>query len=178
MNKKLDIIMGDLLEQEVEVIVNPSSATLLEGGQVDSAIRKLGGRELEDECKSLHGCPIGEAKVTSAYNLKAKHIIHTPSPIWRGGFFNEEKLLKDSYTNSLKRALELGTKTIAFPSLSTGTHNFPLEKASKLAVESICNFLEDHEEKLQMVYLVCYDTQSYDYYRRAYLTHISKAACI
>jgi len=176
MNKKLDILMGDILEQEVEAIVNPSSATLLEGGLVDSAIRKLGGEQLKNECKILHGCPVGEAKVTSAYNLKAKHIIHTPSPIWRGGFFNEEKLLKDSYHNSLKRAIELGAKTIAFPSISTGTHNFPLEKASALAVETICNFLEGHEEKLQMVYLVCYDTQAYESYRKAYLIHTSRTA--
>lgn len=175
MNKKLDIIMGDLLRQDVEVIVNPSSATLLEGGAVDSAIRKACGEKLEEECRSLHGCPVGEAKITNAYNMKAKHIIHTPSPIWRGGFFNEEKLLASSYKSSLKRALELKAKTIAFPSLGTGTHNFPLEKASHIAIKSICNFLEENENDFEGVYLVCYDSKLYGNYRKAYLTHIAKA---
>ena len=174
MDKKLDIIMGDLLRQDVEAIVNPSSATLLEGGEVDSIIRRTGGKKLEEECKNLHGCPVWEAKTTNAYNMRAKYIIHTPSPIWRGGFFEEEKLLASSYQSSLKRALELEVKTVAFPSLSTGTHNFPLEKASYIAIESLCSFLEENGRDLEGVYLVCYDSKVYDSYRKAYLSYTTK----
>lgn len=174
MNKKLDIIMGDILTQEVEAIVSPASATLLEGGAVYNAIRKAGGKDLEEDCKNLHGCPVGKAKVTNAYNLKAKHLIHTTSPIWRGGFFNEEKLLASSYKNSLSRALELNVKTLAFPSLSTGTHKFPIDKASHIAVETICSFLEDEGETLEAVFLVCYDAKVYESYRKAYFTYMSK----
>lgn len=175
MSKKLDIILGDLLEQEVDAIVNPSNATLLEGGEIDSAIRLIGGEELKKACKSLHGCPVGEAKSTSAYNMKADHIIHTSSPIWRGGFFGEDKLLESSYKNSLKKAIELNIKTIAFPSLSTGSHNFPLEKAAAVAIRTICDFLDENEEVFERVYLVCYDRTLYESYKRAYFSYMNKA---
>lgn len=176
MDNKLKIIIGDLLKQEVEAIVNPTCATLLEGGIVDTSIRKLGGNQLKKECQALHGCAIGKAKVTSAYNLKANHIIHTSSPIWRGGFFNEEKLLKDAYENSLKKALELGTRTIAFPSLSTGTHNFPLEKASSIAIKAILDFISDHSNFIQNIYFVCFDEDVYKSYNHAYLNFLSNSA--
>ncbi len=176
MKKKLDVIMGDLLEQDVEVIVNSSNTTLLEGGAVDSAIRELCGEEIEEECKALNGCPIGQAKVTKAYNITASQIIHTASPIWRGGFFNEEKLLAASYWNSLDKALELNAKTIAFPSISTGTRNFPLEKASHIAIETIYNFLKEYGQNLEMVYLVCHDSVTYESYRKAYLLYLNKSA--
>jgi len=176
MKKKLDIIMGDLLEQDVEIIVNSSSTTLLEGGAVDSAIREVCGDEIEDECRSLNGCPVGQVKVTKAYNMTASQIIHTASPIWRGGFFNEEKLLAASYWNSLNKALELNAKTIAFPSISTGTRNFPLEKASHIAVETIYNFLKESGQELKMVYLVCNDPVTYESYKRAYLLYLNKSA--
>jgi len=176
MKKKLDVIMGDLLKQDVEVIVNSSSTTLLEGGAVDTAIRKVCGQEIEDECKALHGCPVGQVKVTRAYNITASQIIHTASPIWRGGFFNEEKLLAYSYWNSLKKALELNAKTIAFLSISTGTRNFPLEKAAHIAVETIYRFLEENGQDFEMAYLVCYDPVTYDSYRKAYLLHLNKSA--
>ncbi len=176
MKKKLDIIMGDLVKQEVEVIVNSSSTTLLEGGAVDSAIREVCGREIEEECRALNGCPIGQVKVTKAYNITASQIIHTASPIWRGGFFNEEKLLAASYWNSLSKALELNAKTIAFPSISTGTRNFPLEQASHIAVETIYKFLKEYGERMEMVYMVCYDSLTYESYKKAYLLHLNKSA--
>lgn len=176
MNDKLTIIMGDLFEQEVETIVNPTCTTLLEGGIIDTAIRKLGGDKLKKECQAHHGCAIGKAKVTSAYNLKADHIIHTSSPIWRGGFFNEEKLLKDSYENTLKKAIELGTKSIAFPSISTGTHNFPLEKASSIAVETVLDFIYKNEGCIQNIYFVCLDEKVYESYNNAYLDILEDSA--
>jgi len=168
--------MGDLFEQEVETIVNSTCTTLLEGGIIDTAIRKLGGDQLKKECQAHHGCAIGKAKVTSAYNLKADHIIHTSSPIWRGGFFNEEKLLKDSYDNTLKKAIELGTKSIAFPSLSTGTHNFPLEKASSIAVKTILDFIYKNEGSIQNIYFVCLDKEVYESYNKAYLNILESSA--
>ena len=176
MNDKLKIIMGDLLEQEVEAIVNPTCTTLLEGGIIDTSIRKLGGDQLKIECQAHNGCAIGKAKITSAYNLKAKHIIHTSSPIWRGGFFGEEKLLRDSYENSLKKALELGTKSIAFPSLSTGTHNFPLDKASSIAIETILKFIYNNENNIQDIYFVCLDENVYRSYSQAYLKFLENLA--
>lgn len=176
MNDKLKIIMGDLLEQEVEAIVNPTCTTLLEGGIIDTSIRKLGGDELKRECQAHNGCAIGKAKTTLAYNLKAKHIIHTSSPIWRGGFFDEEKLLKDSYENSLKKAHELGIKTIAFPSLSTGTHNFPLNKASSIAIEAILKFICNNDSCTETIYLVCFDENAYKSYNQAYLNFLTTSA--
>lgn len=176
MNKKLKIIMGDLLDQEVETIVNPTCTTLLEGGFIDSKIRKLGGDKLRKECQAHHGCAIGKAKITSAYNLKAKNIIHTSSPIWRGGFFNEEKLLRDSYENSLKKALEINTKSIAFPSLSTGTHEFPLDKAASIAIETILQFICKNEGGIENIYFVCLDEIVYRSYQKAYLNYLDKSA--
>ncbi len=173
MNKKLDIIMGDLFDQDVEAIVNPTSATLLEGGEVDATIRKLGGPELEDECKNLHGCPVGAAKSTSAPNMKFRVIIHTTSPIWRGGYFGEDKLLQSSYKSSLQKAMDIGIKTIAFPSLSTGSHRFPVEKAALIAIKSISEFLEENPEAFDKVSLVFIKSDIYELYKRAFFNYIN-----
>jgi len=165
---KIKIINGDILEQKTQAIVNPCKTTLLEGGTIDKELRKRGKKLLEEECKKLNGCPIGEAKITKAFNLKAKYIIHTATVIWRGGIFGEEKLLESSYQNSLKKALENNITEISFPSLSTGTHNFPKKKAIKIAIKTIEKFLEENEE-MKKVYIVCKNQDLYQAYK-SYLT--------
>lgn len=163
MSLKIEIIHGDILEQKIEAIVNPCKTTLLEGGAIDRALRRIGGELLEEECKRLNGCPIGEAKVTKAFNLKADYIIHTATVIWRGGIFREEDLLEDSYKNCLKRALENNINEVAFPSLSTGTHMFPKEKAIEIAIKTIERFLEENEE-VKKVHIICKDREIYEAY--------------
>ncbi len=159
--------MGDITIQKTDAIVNPSSTTLLEGGMIDSSIREICGEELTRECKKLNGCPIGQAKVTDAHNMMAKKIIHTASPIWRGGYFGEDKLLRKSYINSLNLALENNLKSISIPSISTGTHNFPLDKAASIAISAIYSFLDEYGDRIERVNIVCYDSKTYESYRNS-----------
>ncbi len=163
---KLNIIKGDITEQEVDVIVNAANVSLLGGKGVDGAIHKAAGPELLKECKKFHGCPTGEARLTMGYNLPSKYIIHTPGPIWRGGFFDEQSLLKNSYVNSLKKAIEVKAKTIAFPSISTGGHKFPLELASEIAVSTIFEVLSSEENEIENVYIVCTNDETIKQYQK------------
>lgn len=160
---KIKIINGDILEQRTEAIVNPCKTTILEGGAIDRELRRIGGELLKEECKKLNGCPIGEAKITKAFNLKTDYIIHTATVIWRGGMFEEEKLLESSYKNCLEKALENNISEISFPSLSTGTHMFPKKKAVEIAIKTIEMFLEENKE-LKKVYIVCKDKETYNAY--------------
>nr|WP_320047919.1 macro domain-containing protein [uncultured Ilyobacter sp.] len=164
---KLSIIKGDITKQKADVIVNAANVSLLGGGGVDGAIHRAAGPELLKECKKFHGCPTGEARVTKAYNLDAKYIVHTPGPIWRGGFFDEQSLLRKSYVSSLKKAIELKAKSIAFPSISTGGHKFPLEIASEIALNTISEVLSSEENEIENVYIVCKSEDTFSQYEES-----------
>jgi O-acetyl-ADP-ribose deacetylase (regulator of RNase III) len=171
-NAILEIVKGDITEIEADAIVNAANSTLLGGGGVDGAIHRRGGPKILEECKRLRatewpdGLPTGCAAITSGGNLKAKHVIHTVGPIWRGGFYEEAKLLKQAYRSSLKLAVTYGLKTIAFPSISTGAYGYPVEEASRVAVGAVKDFLEK-EDKLERVSFVLFSESNFEVYLKA-----------
>jgi O-acetyl-ADP-ribose deacetylase len=171
----LELIKGDLTDVEADAIVNAANSTLLGGGGVDGAIHRKGGPKILEECKRIHdnewpdGLPTGCAVITSGGNLKAKHVIHTVGPIWRGGFHEEGKLLKQAYRNSLKLAVVNGLKTVAFPSISTGAYGYPVEEASRIAVGVVKDFLEK-ENMLKRVSFVLFSERDFEVYLKAVKT--------
>ena len=143
---RITIVKGDITKEETDAIVNAANSTLLGGGGVDGAIHRAAGPELLAECAGLGGCPPGEAKPPAAYRLPAKFVIHTVGPVWRGGNSDEEKILENAYRNSLKEALRVGAKTVAFPAISTGVYRFPPDIAADIAVMTITSFLRERDE--------------------------------
>jgi O-acetyl-ADP-ribose deacetylase (regulator of RNase III) len=164
MNNKIEIHKGDITKLKADAIVNAANTTLLGGGGVDGAIHRAAGPMLLEECKTLGGCPTGEAKITKGYNLPAKYVIHTVGPVWRGGNNNEDNLLTNCYRNSLLLAVENNIKTIAFPAISTGVYGFPIEKASEIAVSVVIEFLKG-SNKIEKVIFVCFDEKTYMTYK-------------
>ena len=163
---KIEIIQGDITKQAVDAIVNAANCSLLGGGGVDGAIHRAAGPQLLAECRTLGGCKTGEAKITKGYNLPAKHVIHTPGPVWHGGNKNEPALLASCYRSCLELASENGCKTVDFPSISTGVYHFPLEKASEIAIKSIAEYMYEHPE-IERVRMVCFDERTKKYYDSA-----------
>jgi len=155
MEERVRIVEGDITRQEVDAIVNAANNSLLGGGGVDGAIHRAAGPELLDETRRIGGCPTGEARVSKGYRLPAKWVIHTVGPIWRGGNRKEEQLLASCYRNSLKSAADLGAKSIAFPSISTGAYGFPLERAAEIAMGETKAFLEKNKT-LEQVTFICF----------------------
>lgn len=160
---RLGIIKADITELEVECIVNAANRTLLGGGGVDGAIHAAAGPGLLEECRKLGGCPTGEARLTRGYNLRARWVIHTVGPIWRGGGHGEDGMLASCYRNSLRLAAENGISEVAFPSISTGAYGFPVGRAAAIAVREILGFLEA-EPGMERVLMVCFG----DDVKRAY----------
>jgi O-acetyl-ADP-ribose deacetylase (regulator of RNase III) len=160
-DKRLTIVIGDITQQKVDAIVNAANSSLC----VDGAIHKAAGSSLLEECKTHGGCPTGEAKITKGYNLYAKYVIHTVGPIWKGGYKDEDKKLANCYRNSFKFVEDYNIKTIALPSISTGVYKFPIEKASKIAVREIREFLEKCDT-LEKVFVVCFDENTYVNYTK------------
>ncbi len=163
MKKRIEIYKGDIPKLKVDAIVNAANTSLLGGGGVDGAIHRAAGPKLLEFNSKLGGCTTGEAKISPGFNLPAKFIIHTVGPVWNGGKNNEDKLLANCYKNSLKLAVENGIRTIAFPAISTGVYRFPLERATKIAINEVKKFL-DKNESLEKVIFVCFDEETYQVY--------------
>lgn len=163
-DSRIQLITGDITKLQVDAIVNAANRSLLGGGGVDGAIHRAAGPQLLEECRQLKGCETGEAKITRAYKLPARYVIHTVGPIWRGGGHHEKELLAKCYHNSLHLAAENQCKTIAFPNISTGIYGFPKESAAKIAVEAVRMFLE-HDQSIQTVTFVCFDQENFRIYQ-------------
>ena len=163
MEKRISAEIGDISLQKTDAIVNAANKSLLGGGGVDGAIHRAAGDKLYEECKTLGGCETGEAKITKGYNLNANYVIHTVGPVWNGGKYGEEEKLAECYRNSLKIAVKNKIKSIAFPSISTGAYRFPVEKAIKIAVKEVKNFLKK-DKTIEKVVFVCFDDFTYALY--------------
>ena len=160
-------VKGDITKTtDVQAIVNAANNSLLGGGGVDGAIHRAAGPELLAECRNLHGCETGQAKITKAYNLPCDYVIHTVGPIWNGGRHREEELLASCYFNSMKLAMDNRIRTIAFPSISTGVYSFPVELAAKIAVKTVSRFLEDDENSFDLVEWVLFDCATESVYEK------------
>jgi O-acetyl-ADP-ribose deacetylase (regulator of RNase III) len=162
----IEVAQGDITKQQVDAIVNAANTSLLGGGGVDGAIHRAAGPELVAECRTLGGCPTGEAKITRGYRLRARWVIHTVGPVWHGGQHHEDELLARCYRRSLEVALENHVRSVAFPAISTGAYGFPLERATRIAIREVRAFLEKNPA-LEKVVFVCFDRYTHDCYTRA-----------
>ena len=157
---QIQVVQGDITKLDCDGIVNAANRSLLGGGGVDGAIHRAAGPELLAECRTLHGCRTGEAKITKGYRLKAKYIIHTVGPIY-SGTAEDAAQLADCYRNSLNLAKEHGVHSIAFPAISTGVYGYPLEDATEIAVKTVAQWLEDdHADYAMQVIFCCFDART------------------
>jgi O-acetyl-ADP-ribose deacetylase (regulator of RNase III) len=163
---------GDITQMAVDAVVNAANTSLMGGGGVDGAIHRAGGPAILEECKKIPQgtggrCPTGQAVATGAGNLKAKYVIHTVGPVWHGGKKGEEELLRRAYSSSLLRAEEHDCQSVAFPSISTGAYRFPIEKASRIAVDTILGFLKERGTPKEVV-LVLFSERDHKVYQRVF----------
>jgi O-acetyl-ADP-ribose deacetylase (regulator of RNase III) len=163
LKNRIEIILGDITHQKADAIVNAANNSLLGGGGVDGAIHRAAGPRLLEECRTLHGCPTGSAKLTKGYDLPALWVIHTVGPVWKGGNHDEDRLLAECYRSCLKLARESKIRSIAFPSISTGAYGFPVDRASRIALSEIKACLEQNTLP-EKVTVVAFDTMTYHAY--------------
>jgi O-acetyl-ADP-ribose deacetylase (regulator of RNase III) len=163
---RMSIFDGDITRIHVDAIVNAANTTLLGGGGVDGAIHRAAGPELLEECRGLHGCPTGGAKITHGYHLPAGWVIHAVGPVWRGGSHDEDAMLESCYRRSLELAVEAGARSIAFPAISTGIFGFPKDRAAVIAVGTCHRFLSG-DQSLDKVVFCCFGPDSVEAHRRA-----------
>jgi O-acetyl-ADP-ribose deacetylase (regulator of RNase III) len=164
LHDRLEAVQANIVTLKLDAIVNAANTTLLGGGGVDGAIHRAAGPELLTECRSLGGCPIGEARITKGYRLPAKYVIHTVGPVWHGGRQREPELLASCYRTSLALAVQRGIKTIAFPAISCGVYGYPLAAAVTIAVHECANALMA-EPTLEKIVFACFDPQMLGLYR-------------
>ena len=162
----IEAIQGDITTLAVDAIVNAANESLMGGGGVDGAIHDAAGPELVEECRTVAPCPTGEARITKAYNLPAKFVIHTVGPVWRGGNHREDELLANCYRHCLSLALRYPIQSIAFPAISTGAFGFPLERAATIAADETERFLRT-EGRPEKVFFVCFDQRTFNAYANA-----------
>jgi O-acetyl-ADP-ribose deacetylase (regulator of RNase III) len=166
---RIEVLEEDITQLDVDAIVNAANSSLLGGGGVDGAIHRAAGPKLLEECRTLGGCPTGEARITKGYDLPARYVIHTVGPVWQGGRQGEDEDLANCYRNSLALAVRHGVKSIAFPAISTGAYRFPLDRAARIAVREVADFLA-REPSLERVVFACFG----DATRRAYESALSR----
>lgn len=162
---QIELVRGDITQQDTDAIVNAANESLLGGGGVDGAIHRAAGPELLAECRTLGGCATGDAKITRGYRLKARHVIHTVGPIYRDGKHNEPQLLASAYRRSLELAHENNLASIAFPAISTGIYGYPRDKAAQIALRTIVEFLKTHAAP-KLVRMVLFDAEMLNVHER------------
>ncbi len=160
----ISLVRGDITEEETDAIVNAANERLAGGGGVDGAIHRAGGPRIMEECRAIGGCPTGNAVVTSGGNLKAKYVIHTVGPIYRGGHSGEKELLANAYRSSLDAAVEKGVQSIAFPSISTGVYGYPIQAAATVALKTVIEFVEGGSD-IELVRFILFSEGDLDVYK-------------
>jgi len=169
----LELVQGDITQQATEAIVNAANPSLMGGGGVDGAIHRAGGPAILEECKQIvktlpgRRLPPGQAVITTGGNLPARYVIHTVGPVWRGGQEGEDEVLASAYRSSLSLAKERGLRSVAFPSISTGAYGFPVERAARIALRTLLEFLRQHPGSFDVVRMVLWSPQDFETYRRA-----------